>query len=297
MKANVSLILGKQFRPKENVMPTQTLCRYIVCAAFALIAVFSWSASKAQAQRGGELTCQNNWYNGRLVSHCEIKEQTLPAVSGTLSVDARQNGGIRIRGWDRNEMLLRMRVQAAAATQAEADDLAKRITVETDGGQIRADGPSLERNRFWDVSYEIFVPRHSDLSLESYNGGISISDVSGRIEFEAHNGGVSLDNLGGDVQGRTINGGLSVNLTGARWDGDQLDVETTNGGISLRIPDNYSAHLETGTVNGSFTLGFPVTLQGRISTKHVSLDLGGGGSTVRVMTTNGGVVVKGAKEE
>jgi len=277
-------------------MPTQNLYRYVVCAALAVVAGLSLLAMTAQAQKG-ELTCQNDWYNGRLVTHCEIKEQTLPVVRGTLSVDARQNGGIRIRGWERNEMLVRMRIQSAAETQAEADELARQVNVATSGGEIRAEGPSLQRNRYWDVSYEIFVPRHSDLSLETYNGGIGISDVSGRIEFEAMNGGVSLNNLGGDVRGATTNGGLSVTLTGTRWEGSQLDVETTNGGVSLRIPDNYSAHLETGTVNGSFTLGFPVTLQGRISTKRVALDIGNGGPTVRVMTTNGGVVVKSVRED
>ncbi len=277
-------------------MLTKTLCRYTLCAAFALVAGCSWLAMEGYGQKG-EMKCGDNWQNYRLTSHCEIKEQTLAAVRGTLSVDARQNGGIIIRGWDRGDMLLRMRVQAAAQTQAEADELARQISVETGGGQIRAEGPEFDRNHFWDVSYEIFVPRHSDLSLESYNGGISISDVSGHIEFEAHNGGVSLRNLAGDVRGSTVNGGLSVTLAGARWEGGGLDVETTNGGISLRIPDNYSAHLETGTVNGGFTFSLPVTLQGRLSTKHVSLDLGSGGANVRVETTNGGVVVKGLSQD
>lgn len=277
-------------------MLSKSFFRYVMCVAAALVAGGSWLASESYGQRG-ELACQDNWYNGRLISHCEIKEQTLPVVRGTLSVDARQNGGIRVRGWDRNEMLLRMRVQAAAPTQAEADELAKQISVSTADGQIRAEGPDFSRNRFWDVSYEIFVPRRSDLSLESYNGGISISDVAGRIEFEAHNGGINLNNIGGDVNGRTINGGVNLTLTGTRWDGEGLEVETTNGGIRLRIPDNYSAHLETGTVNGSLTLGVPVTLQGRLSTRRVSVDLGNGGQILRVVTTNGSVVVKGLKEE
>ena len=276
-------------------MLTKSLCRYTLCAVFALVASCSWLAAEGYGQKG-EMTCRN-WENYRLTSHCEIKEQTLAAVRGTLSVDARQNGGIIIRGWDRSDMLLRMRVQAAAQTQVEADELARQITVETGGGQIRAEGPEFDRNHFWDVSCEIFVPRHSDLSLESYNGGISISDVSGHVEFEAHNGGVSLRNLAGDVRGSTVNGGLSVTLAGARWDGEGLDVETTNGGISLRIPDNYSAHLVTGTVNGGFTFSLPVTLQGRLSTKHVSLDLGSGGANVRVETTNGVVVVKGLSQD
>jgi hypothetical protein len=272
--------------------------RYAACAAIMLVASFTWLAAESYAQKGdrGSLTCQDDWYNARLTSHCEIKEQTLPAGRGTLNVDARTNGGIRVRGADRNDILVRARIRAAALTEAEAREIAAQVRVET-GGQIRAEGPSLAHNRNWDVSYEIFVPRRTDMSLETYNGGISITDVTGRIEFDAHNGGVHLQNLAGSVRGQTINGGLSIRLTGSRWEGETLDVETTNGGISLMIPDNYSARLETGTVNGSLNVSYPLTLQGRINTKRLSVDLGSGGAPVRVVTTNGGVVIKGGQQD
>jgi hypothetical protein len=67
-----------------------------------------------------------------------------------------------------------------------------------------------------------------------------------------------------------------------------LDVKTTNGGIVMSVPANYSAHLETGTVNGSLQIGFPVTVQGNI-TRELAVNLGSGGPTIRARTTNGGV--------
>jgi len=53
------------------------------------------------------------------------------------------------------------------------------------------------------------------------------------------------------------------------------------------IEANYSAHLETGTVNGNLQIGFPVTAQG--STRELAVNLGSGGPTIRAKTTNGGV--------
>src|SRR5205085_1039127 len=82
------------------------------------------------------------------------------------------------------------------------------------------------------------------------NGGIAIAEVNGRIEFTALNGGVVLKKVGGTVHGSTTNGGLVIELNGDHWDGDTLDVSTTNGGVVMSVPENYSAHLETGTVNG-----------------------------------------------
>lgn len=241
------------------------------------------------------LACQDNWNNDRLANHCEIKEQTLAASDSTIEVDGKMNGGVSIKGWERNEILLRARIQSAGTTQAEADELARQVKIETAGSKIFASGPANRTDHWWSVSYEVFVPRRSNLALKTNNGGIAISDVSGRLEFSALNGGVSLRRVGGNVKGGTTNGGLNVELSGERWDGEALDVNTTNGGVSISIPENYSAHLETGTVNGHLKIDFPVTAQGNI-TRELAVNLGGGGATIRAMTTNGGVRIRRSQD-
>lgn len=255
-----------------------------------LVALGATSAIPQKEGKGRGLTCNDNWQSDRLENHCEIQEQTVGA-GGMVTVDARKNGGISMKGWDRNEVLVRSRIQTSAPTQAEADAMAKQIRVNTGGLKIFAEGPEMRENHHWSVSYEIFVPRQSDLSLQTYNGGLVISEVSGRIEFTALNGGVVLKGIGGNVKGSTTNGGLVVELSGDRWQGEALDVRTTNGGIVMSVPENYSAQLETGTVNGNLSVDFPVTVQGRI-TRELAVSLGGGGPTVRAMTTNGGVKIK-----
>ena len=132
------------------------------------------------------------------------------------------------------------------------------------------------------------VPRDTDLRLETMNGGIALADVRGDVDFRAVNGGVHLVGMAGHVTGRTTNGGLHVELDGRHWDGDGLDVETTNGGVTIEVPDDYSARLETGTVNGGIDLGFALTVRGRIG-RRLATTLGEGGATVRAVTTNGGV--------
>ena len=258
-----------------------------------VIAVFTTGIGAAQKKSEGSMQCRDYRGDDRLSSHCEIKEQTLPA-GGAITVDGRTNGGISIKGWDRNEILVRSKIETRAPTQAEAEQLAQQVRIETGALNIRAEGPEPRDDYQWYVSYEIFVPRKSDLSLAAHNGGISITDVNGRIDFKTTNGGVNLVRVGGNVQGNTTNGGVNVVLAGARWDGEELNIKTTNGGVNLLLPDNYSAHLETGTVNGNVSFGFPVnvalTERGRIP-KDVSVDLGAGGPTVRATTTNGGVRV------
>jgi DUF4097 and DUF4098 domain-containing protein YvlB len=239
------------------------------------------------------LTCREYSWNDRLENNCEIREQTLALSGGTISIDGRPNGGVNVKGWDQNQVLVRARVQTAAPTLAEAQALGQQIRVETSGAKIFASGPENRRDYQWNVSYEVFVPRRADLSIETTNGGIAIADVNGRIDFNAMNGGVVLKRVGGTVRGSTMNGGLVVELAGDRWDGDSLDVSTTNGGVILSVPENYSANLQTGTVNGSVSVDFPITVQGKIN-KQIAVNLGSGGAMVKAMTTNGGVHLKRA---
>ena len=263
------------------------------CALAALAILGFIAVVTAQKKSESSLECRDGRGNDRLQSHCEIKEQTLPA-GGIITVDGKQNGGISIKGWERNEVLVRSRIQTQAPTQAEADQLAREVRVETAGLSIHAEGPQPREDYQWYVSYEIFVPRRSDLSLQAHNGGISISDVSGRIDFKTLNGGVTLRRVGGAVRGSTTNGGVHVELAGVRWDGEELNVKTTNGGVNIAMPNNYSAHLETSTMNGNvssdFPMNVPLTERGRMP-KDISVDLGSGGSPIRVTTTNGGVRV------
>lgn len=258
----------------------------------AALVTFTGVTAFAQKDRNRGLTCrESNWNNDRLASNCEIREQTLAPSGSPIAIDGRQNGGISIKGWDQNQILVRARVQTSAPTTSEAQALGQQVRIETSGAKIHATGPENRKDYYWNVSFEVFVPRRADLSLETHNGGIAIADVNGRIDFNAVNGGVVLKRVGGAVKGSTTNGGLVVELNGDRWDGETLDVSTTNGGVMMSVPENYSAHVETGTVNGSVNTDFPVTVQGRI-TKQLALNLGSGGATVRAMTTNGGVHLK-----
>jgi DUF4097 and DUF4098 domain-containing protein YvlB len=239
--------------------------------------------------RSADTWCDDGW-NDRRATHCEVREETL-AGGNPLDVDAGPNGGIRVRGWDRGEILVRARIVGYGDTESEARALVGQVRIDTGGGQVRAQGPRSNGDRHWSVSYEVQVPQNSHLTLQTVNGGISVYELRGTVRFRARNGGVSLANVGGDIRGETTNGGLNIELSGTQWDGAGLDVETSNGGVRVDLPGNYSAQLEAGTTNGRVNIDFPVTVQGIIG-KHISTTLGSGGPTIRAMTTNGGVTIR-----
>ncbi len=99
------------------------------------------------------LTCrEDNWYDDRLVSNCDMREQTLALSGGAIAIDGKQNGGISVKGWDQNQILVRSRVQTAAPTAAEAQALGQQVRIETSGSKIFASGPETRRDYHWDVS-------------------------------------------------------------------------------------------------------------------------------------------------
>ena len=166
--------------------------------------------------------------------------------------------------------------------------MVRKISVDT-WRAISADIPRSGRGRGAAVSFRLRVPRASDLSLKTGNGSISITGVVGDIDLRARNWAIRLDNVGGDVQGRTTKGRVSVAIGGSEWDGRGLDIETTNGAVTLVVPEGFRADLTIGTVNGGFQTDVPITVQGRLNRRRLTTELNGGGPAIGVVTTNGGV--------
>lgn len=243
---------------------------------------------------------------------CAVFE-TSWAGGAPISVDASPNGGVSVTGWDRNEVRLRAKLVAQADDEAAARDMASAVRIHA-GAKVYAEGPDSRDRRSWSVSYRLQVPQGTALALRSTNGGIHLQDLSGDLNFTTTNGGLHLKNVGGKVVGRTTNGGLHVELAGSEWQGEGLDLVTTNGGIHLEVPRGYNAHLDLATTNGSVHADLPgVKSRGRRGSdegddeedtdsghgsfssrrRTVQADLGSGGRTLRLRTTNGGVHVGG----
>jgi hypothetical protein len=251
----------------------------------------------AAAQQSGNWhsdNCEDNSNHWGTAHVCQMRRTTFALPSGRLSVNT-TNGGIEVIGEDRPDVSLEARVTAWAPSDSEANDLLNQVVIDTDNGDIRDHGPHAHffSRTGYSIDYHLHVPQHLAADLHTMNGGIDLTRLNGNVHFETTNGGVTIDRLAGEVDGHTVNGGLNVSLAGDHWQGGGLHADTTNGGIDLRIPDHYSAHLETATVNGGINVDFPITIQGDIKNR-LNTDLGNGGPTIHVQTVNGGVNISHA---
>jgi hypothetical protein len=250
----------------------------------------------AQEEEGDARWIENcRRYNddGEQETFCDVIVESVDSPAATIAFDSGRNGGVVFKGWDQEGMEIHARIQAKADTDAEARELARSIRFEIGPTGGRAVGPAPGDDD-WSVVYLVYVPRLRNLEGSAHNGPLAAEGVEGRIRFETRNGPIDLRDVGGDVYVRAQNGPISVELGGTTWQGAGLDAETRNGPISISIPANYSAILETGTVNGPFDTEIP--LQVRIepgkSGRQFRAELGGGGPLVRVITTNGPVSIE-----
>ena len=240
----------------------------------------------AAQQRGRDDDwCRNEQSGDDRGRACVVREYTVPATAGTLSV-AGTNGGISVDGEARGDVRIVARISANAETDARARELVAAVQLNPTLDQVEATGPQTHNREGWSVSYRLSVPRALNMNLRTTNGGISLRDIDSKVDFRTTNGGVKLVAVNGDVKGQTTNGGVDIDLDGTFWNGEGLDVETTNGGVKLSVPDNYSARLEASTDNGGINIDG--VNQNRRS-RDITTQLGSGGAPIRVRTTNGGV--------
>src|SRR5215472_7310606 len=115
-----------------KICATEDFMRSLAITACIVLSVSAGAVpAVAQMQNNIEkqMSCDNRNWNGDRARHCDIREQTLPSV-GQLNVEG-HNGGATIKGWLRNEVLVRARVEATADAQAAADSLASRVSIES----------------------------------------------------------------------------------------------------------------------------------------------------------------------
>ena len=188
---------------------------------------------------------------------CEVREESYKS-SSHFTVEGVHNGTLAVHGWNRDEILVRMRVEAEAGNDEDSVKLADQVETNVDPTRLKVRGPNYQGLSFWPfgdegkwtVSVELFVPHEYDVDAATHNGALTMTDVKGTLHFTTHNGRLDLKRVAGNLRGSTHNGLVEVDgIEGAgRTD---LELSTHNGGIDIR---DVHGRLEFSTHNGSVDL-------------------------------------------
>jgi hypothetical protein len=169
-----------------------------------------------------------------------------------------------------------------------------------------------------------------NVHLRTTNGGVHLSDVRGEAQVETTNGGIDIDHQDGDVRVHTTNGHINAEARGGRFEAETSNgsvearltdlsfswpvrVQTTNGhidltvdgkvpdmrvtssnaSIELRLPGSAGARLIASTSHGEINSDFDMTTHGGTFAKdHLEGDIGGGGRTLELSTSNSSIRIR-----
>ncbi len=152
---------------------------------------------------------------------------------------------------------------------------------------IRAGAPE---NIHQDIRYEVKLPRNiGRVELNSVNGSINLSGVTGQFFIESANGSIELNDVVGMSKVQTANG--KINATLARASDGPMEFVTANGRIDVTIKGDFDAELDASTIHGGINiddqLGIPV--QKELVGQHARGQIGLGGPALKLTAVNGSV--------
>jgi DUF4097 and DUF4098 domain-containing protein YvlB len=184
---------------------------------------------------------------------------------------------------------------AKASSDEAAKDLLRKIeiieTVKPDSVRLETKTPKTFGSGGAEVKYTIKVPAGLRVRAGTTNGGIKLTGISNDVEASTTNGGVNGEDLSGTIDASTTNGGVHLAL--AKLGSGGLKAETTNGGVSVSIPSDTKATVSAHVTNGGLgvsNLNLVATEQNR---RHLEGTLNGGGPSIELGTTNGGISLTG----
>lgn len=179
----------------------------------------------------------------------------------------------------------------------------------------------------------VALPKAATLDLRSGDGSITVEDVSGQLTLRTADGSVSGLRLSGDLRVRTDDGSIRLRETTGKVDVETLDgsvtvnglltllraksgdgsvrvtaekgsalsddwsVETNDGTVELRLPEDLAAEVDAVTSDGSIRSSHPHLMVPERrededrdeDRKSLKATLGGGGHTLRVRTGDGSI--------
>jgi Putative adhesin len=215
------------------------------------------------------------------------------------------NGGITIGSWDqpRVRVIAHKKVKASKHDVQEAMRALKVEMLPANGGlTVNTRYPRENRGGSsildWmtgddvqaSVKYEVTVPRNMNLDVSTVNGSVRVTQVSGKHELETTNGKIEVERCSGSLDASTTNGGIDAELTQVTK-GQPLRFSTTNGKIEVSVPASLAVDVDASTTNGSIESDLPVATT-KVSRNSLRGSINGGGTPLRLRTTNGGIEIK-----
>ena len=162
----------------------------------------------------------------------KVDERRPASAAGLVEIE-NPAGSLRVIGWNQNEVT----VTGTLGPGAE------QLSVTGEKNRIRIEVETRGNPHGVASTLEVHVPEGSRLEIESFAGGISVTDVKGAVRAENVNGDITVSGAAREVDVETVNGSLEVTAPARR-----VHAESVNGSVTVK---GASGEIEASTVNGA----------------------------------------------
>jgi len=162
-------------------------------------------------------------------------QQHVPLSPGSKLYVETSFGSITITGGDVTECSVIAEICGGAPTEEEAQLLAEQVKIEleTVGNTltVKAEKPPRKNRCSISISYDITIPKQTNIECASSYGAIEIANIKGTASGKTSSGSIEAKNIDGSVNLDTSYGSVNCrNITG-----DNITVKSSSGSITAEI--------------------------------------------------------------
>ena len=221
----------------------------------------------------------------------DIAETFHVAAGGKLTIDA-DCGAIDVQSTADDTVSVRIQRAAQIKANRRAAEILKNLDVQVthEASDVKIEAKFIGNAKRWqkrknelDVQFDILVPQHYNLDLQTVYDDISVVNVTGDVNVETFRAGLRLQGINGRIEGVTSIGNIDLKA----FTGDAV-LQTKSGNITLAAGSgDVKAKTSSGNVQAAHIIG---AVNGQTSGGNVTLRECKGGADLK--TAGGSIEVE-----
>jgi hypothetical protein len=130
---------------------------------------------------------------------------------------------------------------------------------------------------------------HSDVRATTGSGSIRLEEAPGRLNLHTGSGSIRVTGASGDLRAMASSGNITIDGNPAA--DSYWELETSSGGVDLRVPANASFRLYAHSNSGRISTDMPVAIEEQ-SRRELRARVGTGAARVDVRCSSGGIRIE-----
>lgn len=197
------------------------------------------------------------------------------------------------------------------------DGSAPELTTELDGTGLKIQAkdkirffPMFHFNGHRELKLDVFIPksysdsikiktvsgsvdinnfRLTEFNLRSVSGGLNASGLDvGRADIGMVSGETNIEEFKGDLEAHSVSGRYYIGYSVL---GNSVEIRSTSGDVKIKLPEASEFEVDSRSVSGRFTCGFPIRMESSHNKGSVRGTVGNGQNQIRINTVSGDVQI------